>query len=124
MATLSSISPGSPRRGEIWLVSFDPTIGSEIRKTRPALVLSSDAVGRLPIKLVAPITDWKDHYAPNIWHVRIDPDSDNGLSKVSAVDALQLRGMDHKRFIRKLGQVSLETLEEIVFAVAAVIEYP
>jgi mRNA interferase MazF len=88
------------------------------------LVVSSDAVGRLPIKLVAPITDWKDHYSRNIWHVRIDPDPRNGLSKVSAVDALQLRGMDRTRFIRRWGQVSADTLEEIVLAIAAVIEYP
>ena len=113
-----------PKRGEVWLVSFDPTVGAEIKKSRPAAVLSSDAVGRLPIKLVAPITDWKDHYASNIWHVRIDPDPANGLSKASAVDALQLRGMDRQRFVGKLGQVSPITLEEIVLAVAAVIEYP
>ena len=62
------------------MVSFDPTVGAEIKKTRPAIVISSDAVGRLPIKLVAPLTDWKDYYAANIWHVRIDPDR--------AVDAL------------------------------------
>lgn len=117
-------NPSSPRRGEVWQVSFDPTIGAEIKKTRPAVVISSDAVGRLPIKLVAPITDWKDHYARNIWHICIKPDSTNGLSKVSAVDALQLRGMDERRFIRKLGQVSTDTLEEIVLAVGAVIEYP
>jgi mRNA interferase MazF len=112
-----------PRRGEIWLVSFDPTVGSEIKKTRPAIVISSDAVGRLPIKLVAPITDWKDHYAANIWHVRVAPDHTNGLAKVSTVDVLQLRGMDRQRFIRKLGQIADSTLEEIVLSVAAVIEY-
>src|SRR5205085_7771275 len=111
-----------PRRGEVWLVSFDPTVGAEIKKTRPAVVLSSDAVGRLPLKLVAPVTDWKDHYAANIWHVRIEPDSTNGLSKVSAIDALQLRGMDRQRFVRRLGQLSPAQLEEIVLAVAAVIE--
>ena len=99
-------------------------MGREIQKTRPAVVVSSDAVGRLPIKLVAPLTDWKDYFAPNIWHVRIDPDNYNGLAKVSAVDALQLRGMDRQRFIRKLGQVSSTTLEEIVLAIAAIVEYP
>ena len=119
-----STSLPAPKRGEIWRVSFDPTIGAEIQKTRPAVVISSDAVGRLPIKLVAPITDWKDYYAANIWHVRIDPNSANGLSKVSAVDALQLRGMDRRRFVRKLGQVSATQLEEIILAVAAVIDYP
>jgi mRNA interferase MazF len=121
---LSNPSFSSPKRGEIWLVNFDPTIGAEIKKTRPAVVISSDAVGRLPLKLVAPLTDWKDHYAPNLWHVRIDPDSSNGLTKPSAVDALQLRGMDHRRFVRRLGQVPAETLEEIALAIAAIIEYP
>jgi mRNA interferase MazF len=56
--------------------------------------------------------------------VRINPDNDNGLAKVSAVDALQLRGMDRQRFIKRLGKVSESTLEEIVLAVTAVIEYP
>jgi mRNA interferase MazF len=51
-----------PKWGEIWLVNFDPTIGTEIKKIRPAIVLSSDAVGKLPIKLAAPITDWKDYF--------------------------------------------------------------
>jgi mRNA interferase MazF len=64
-----------PKRGEIWLANFDPTVGSEIRKIRPAVVISSDAVGKLPVKLVAPITDWKDYFAQNLWHVRINPDS-------------------------------------------------
>lgn len=120
---MSNFSPSFPQRGQVWLVNFDPTVGAEIKKSRPAVVVSSDAVGRLPIKLVAPITDWKDHYARNIWHVRIDPDPKNGLTKASAVDTLQLRGMDHQRFIRELGQASSETMEEIVLAIAAVVEY-
>jgi len=66
-------------------------VGTEIQKTRPAVVVSSDAVGRLPIKLVSPLTDGKAYFAPNIWHVRIDPDPTNGLTKVSAVDTLQYR---------------------------------
>src|SRR2546422_4669282 len=111
-AILSSPNLPSPKRGEIWLVGFDPTIGSEIRKTRPAVVISSDAVGRLPIKLVAPITDWKGRFTSSLWHVRIDPDPLNGLTKSSAVDALQLRGMDHQRFVHKLGDVSPSQLEE------------
>jgi mRNA interferase MazF len=121
-AILSSPNPRSPKRGEIWLVGFDPTIGSEIRKTRPAIVISSDAVGRLPIKLVVPVTDWKDHYAANIWHVRIDPHPTNGLVKTSA-DVLQLRGVDRLRFVKKLGDVSPLILRQIVVAVTAIIEY-
>ena len=82
----------SINRGEIWRVSLDPTIGAEIRKTRPVVVVSSDAIGALPIKLVAPLTEWKDYLAQNIWQVKVAPDSTNGLTKVSAVDTLQLRG--------------------------------
>ena len=58
---MSSPRVSAPQRREIWLVNFDPTVGTEIQKTRPAVVVNSDAVGRLPIKLVAPITDWKEN---------------------------------------------------------------
>ncbi len=118
-----STNPPLPKRGEVWLVNFDPTLGAEIKKTRPAVVVSSDAIGKLPIKLIAPITDWKAYFNQNLWHVRIEPDSTNGLAKVSAVDTLQLRGVDIQRFIRKLGQVSETTMVEIAVAVAAVVEY-
>ncbi len=110
-------------RGEIWLVNLDPTIGAEIRKTRPVVVVSSDAIGALPIRLVAPITEWKDYFAGNIWHVRLEPDSTNGLTKTSSVDTLQLRGIDTQRFIRKLGKVSPSIMISIVTAAAALIEY-
>lgn len=51
---------------EIWKVDFNPTIGAEIQKQRPALVISADAIGVLPIKLVALITDWKPYFKSNI----------------------------------------------------------
>lgn len=110
-------------RGEIWSVNLDPTVGAEIRKTRPVVVVSSEAVGALPIKLVAPLTEWKDYLAQNVWHVKVVPDSVNGLTKISAVDALQLRGVDTQRFVQKLGSVSPPVMRAIVLAIAAVIEY-
>ncbi len=112
-----------PRRGEIWLVNFDPTVGAEIRKTRPAVIVSSDAVGRLPVKLIAPITDWKPHFSQSHWHVKIEPDKINNLKKVSAIDALQLRGMDIQRFVRRLGRVPSTTMEEIAATIAMIVEY-
>ena len=118
-----STNPGSPKRGEVWVVNFDPTIGAEIQKSRPAVVVSSDAVGRLPIKLIAPITDWKRSFVQNLWHVQIHPDGANGLTKVSAVDTLQLRGVDVRRFARNLGRVSAAAMQEIAAAIAAVVEY-
>lgn len=118
-----SINPDLPKRGEIWLVNFDPTVGAEIKKVRPAVVISSDSVGRLPIKLIAPITDWKTYFSSNFWHVKIEPNSINRLNKDSAIDTLQLRGVDLQRFIRKLGSVSEITMLEIVASIATVIEF-
>jgi mRNA interferase MazF len=113
----------APKRGEIWLVNFDPTIGAEIRKIRPAVIVSSDDIGKLLVKLIAPITDWKDRFNYNLWHIQLEPNNENGLRKPSAIDTLQLRGVDIQRCIRRLGNVSESTMREITIAVAAVIEY-
>ena len=110
------------KRGEIWLVNLDPTVGAEIRKIRPAVVISSDAIGVLPIKLVAPLTEWKEYLARNIWHIKIAPDSLNGLTKISAVDVLQLRGVDKLRFVRRVGSIKPEVMQSILIAIAAVTE--
>jgi mRNA interferase MazF len=120
--TLLSTSSQKPKRGEVWTVDFDPTKGAEIQKRRPAVVISSDAVGKLPLKLVAPVTNWNAAFEINLWHVRLDPTAQNGLSKASAADALQVRSVSLDRFITRLGRVTQQELEEIVQAVAAVIE--
>ena len=116
-------SSSGPARGEIWQVNFDPTIGAEIKKMRPAIVISSDAVGSLPIKLVAPVTTWEPSFAGKIWMVKISPDAGNGLTQDSAVDTLQVRCVDVRRFIRKRGFVSPIVMEDIAAAIAIVIEY-
>lgn len=112
-----------PARGEIWQVNFDPTIGAEIKKIRPAIVISSDAVGSLPIKLVAPVTTWDSTFAGKIWLVKVRPDASNGLTQDSAVDTLQIRCADVRRFVRKMGFVLPIVMEDIAAAVAIVVEY-
>jgi len=119
--SLSTSSP-KPKRGEIWTVDFDPTKGAEIQKQRPALVISSDAVGKLPLKLVVPITNWSPAFEGNIWHVHLYPTQQNGLSKESAADALQVRSVSLDRFMNCRGRVTQQELEEIVQALAAVVE--
>ena len=49
----------TPKRGEVWAVNFDPAVGAEIGKARPAVVIGVESIGRLPLQLVVPITDWK-----------------------------------------------------------------
>lgn len=113
----------NPKRGEICLVNLDPTIGSEIKKTRPVVVVNSDLIGKLPLKWVVPMTDWKSYFVSNIWHVYIEPTEENGLSKPSAADVLQLRSIDARRFVRRLGVLPSADLQEVVLAIAAIIEY-
>ncbi len=109
------------KRGEIWLVQLDPTVGAEIQKIRPVIVVNSDAIGVLPIRLVAPIMEWKDIFSNSIWHIRVDPNDINGLIKTSSVDTLQLRGIDTSRFIKKVGSVSKTVMDMIVEAIKEVI---
>ncbi|MFO7678507.1 MAG: type II toxin-antitoxin system PemK/MazF family toxin [Chloroflexota bacterium] len=108
-------------RGEIWLINLDPAVGSEIRKTRPAVIVNEDAIGILPLKVIVPITDWKERYAAAPWMVQLLPDSQNGLSKPSAADAFQVRSLSQQRFIRRLGSLSAEKMIVISEALAAVL---
>ena len=110
------------RRGEIWLIRLDPTLGAEIRKTRPAVIVSSDAAGALPLKVVVPLTDWKDRYQGVPWMVRIEPDAQNHLDKTSAADTFQIRSIDRGRFIRSLGVVAEPDMTAIAEALVAVLE--
>jgi mRNA interferase MazF len=112
-----------PKRGEIWLVSLDPSIGAEIQKTRPAIVLSSDYIGKLPLKLVVPITDWQPSFGTHLWHIQLEPSPTNGLRKTSAADVLQIRSVDTRRFVRKLGTIPEQDLGEMTAALVAVIEH-
>ena len=109
------------RRGEIWLINLDPTIGAEIRKSRPAIIVNDDAVGILPLKVVVPITDWKERYAVAPWMSKLNPDAENGLSKPAAADAFQVRSLSQERFVRRLGKLSPENLQTISQALAVVL---
>ena len=110
------------KRGEIWLVNLDPTIGSEIKKTRPAVIISSDLIGILPLKVIVPFTDWKDRYASAPWMVRIDPDDNNGLSKPSVADGLQVRSVSQQRLVKSLGMLTPLQVAQIVQAVVNVFQ--
>lgn len=110
-------------RGEVWKVDLDPTIGQEIKKTRPAVVVSSNSIGKLPLKIIVPITDWKPHYANYPWMVYLEPDRQNGLAKKSAADTFQVRSVDQARLVEKLGQLPAPVLEEITAGIAICVEY-
>jgi mRNA interferase MazF len=98
------------RRGEIWLVNLDPTIGAEIRKTRPCVILNDDAIGGLPLKIIAPLTDLKPRYRDVPWMLCLEPDSSNGLSKPSAIDLFQVRSLSESRLVHRIGAITTSEL--------------
>ena len=108
-------------RGEIWLINLDPTIGAEIKKSRPAVILNVDEVGVLPLRVVVPITAWKEHYSQAPWLVKIEPSAHNGLDKSSAADAFQVRSLSIERFSHCIGEVDSETLSGILEAIKIVL---
>lgn len=114
----------APRRGEIWLVDFDPALGAEIRKLRPALVISVDTIGRLPLRIVVPITDWKSQYVNYPWFVELPASPTNGLAKDSGADAFQVKSVSQTRFVRLLGRVTASQMDEVASAIALCVGTP
>ena len=111
------------KQGEIWQIALDPAIGAEMKKNRPALIINDDALGKLPLKIIAPITDWKDIYGNYPWMVRITPTNKNGLSKVSAVDCFQIRSVSVERLVTLIGFVEREIITGAQEAVITVIGF-
>lgn len=88
----------APRRFEVWLVALDPTLGREIRKTRPCLIVSPDEMNRhLDTHLVAPMTT-----RGRRWPTRVACLFDGREGEV-VLD--QIRTVDRRRLVRKLGDL-------------------
>ncbi len=99
-----------PHRGEIWLVKMDPSVGAEIRKTRPALVISNDANNQYARTItVLPITDIGQEVYP--YQVYL-PKETKGLIKESKVKCEQIATVDKSRFIKLLGNIDHTLLLE------------
>ena len=100
-------------RGEIYLVSFDPTLGHEIKKTRPALIIQNDIGNRYsPVTIVAAITSTVPLVAHPV-RVVIEPTNMNGLDTRSTILLDQIRTVDRQRLIKRLGEVDTDTLAKV-----------
>ncbi|HEY4234800.1 MAG TPA: type II toxin-antitoxin system PemK/MazF family toxin [Lacipirellulaceae bacterium] len=113
-----------PQRGEIWSVQFDPSVGAEMRKVRPAVVANLDAIGRLPLRIVVPLTDWQPSFGGLPWFVPIAASQQTGLIKDSGADAFQVKSLSENRFVRRIGNVSDGQMEQIASAIALCIGAP
>jgi mRNA interferase MazF len=92
-----------PARGEVWLINLDPTIGSEIQKTRPCLVISPPELNEhLPLALVAPLTSGS-RAAPFRVATRFE-------GKAGLLLLEQIRAVDTQRLVKKLGNIDAAAL--------------
>lgn len=112
-----------PRRGDIWLVQLDPTRGMEIRKTRPALVVSADVYTAMPLRIIVPITSWQPRFASWPYMIPIPQSPNNGLTRDSCANVLQVRSVALERLTKRLGTVTGDQLRLIVGGVALSIDY-
>jgi mRNA interferase MazF len=110
------------KQSEIWLIDLDPTKGAEIQKIRHAIIINDDILGKLPLKIVVPITDWKEKFNLAPWMVKIEPSDINGLNKISTADCFQVRSLSQERLIKKIGTIDSEILFEIKDALKKVFD--
>jgi mRNA interferase MazF len=104
-----------PSRGDVFLVELDPTRGSEIRKTRPCLIISPDELNHhLSTAIVAPMTTGKHPYPYRV-HTRF-------RGKHGHVVLDQLRTVDHERLRKHLGSVTPTTLRSVLQVLSELFE--
>ncbi len=94
---------GYPKKGEIYLVNFDPTIGHEAKEKRPALIISNNIHNQYsPLVTVAPLSSNINKVYP--FEVYVSKKS-TGLNENSKIMIIQLRSVDQKRLINKIGNI-------------------
>ena len=100
-----------PKRGDIWIVNLDPTIGAEIKKTRPALIISNDINNRYADTItLLPISDQGEKVYP--FEVAL-PAKSFGLTKESKVKCQQIRTVDKRRLVKWLGIIDTHVLQDV-----------
>ena len=100
-------------RGEVWEVNLNPTMGAEIKKIRPCVIVSRDALARLPLKIIVPLTEWDPRFQTAAWHIPVEATPQNGLSKKSSADTYQVRSISENRLIRRLGVLPAPVMDKI-----------
>jgi len=115
-----------PRRGEIWRVDFNPGRGSEQLGQRPALVLQSDAGNLNPRYPNTVVLAMSTKGKPIPFHIRIDPNPENGLREVTYVKCEQVLTIAKARLIGPvpLGRLSTGEMRKVEVAVKLSLALP
>jgi len=108
------------KHSEVWLVDFAPKVGQEIDKVRPAVIVNHDSMGALQLKVVVPITDAVRSIRD--WHIPINPSNNTGLSKKSVADCFQIKSISKERFVKRLGVLSTNQMEQVKLGLIKVLD--
>ena len=109
------------QKGQIVLVDLEPTIGAEMNKTRPCLIVSPDEMNDvLRTVQIAPITSVERELPTRVF---IKATRGSGLDKDSYVVLDQLKTIDKKRVMRSIGKISDDELEEVCDALCQMYAY-
>ncbi|WP_192843612.1 type II toxin-antitoxin system PemK/MazF family toxin [Leptolyngbya sp. NIES-2104] len=101
------------RLGSIWLIRFDPSIGSEIQKTRPGIIVSATAFNQRSRVTVLPITSTTPKAKMLPVMIAIAPSETNGLDVESYAVCIDPATFDKKRLVKRLGQIEIEQIQQI-----------
>ncbi len=110
------------RRGDVILANLDPTIGVEIKKTRPVIVLSNDSINQLSqLAVVVPLTKNVAHLSPS--HALI-PKGVARLSFASKAVTEQIKAVDKRRLVKRLGTLPPDLLAQVERALKNTLAFP
>ena len=102
------------KKGDVIELDFDPQVGAEVQKIRPAVVISNNSINRIvPLVTVVPLRSNLQLAIPGITPI-IQLTRSNGLSCDSFADMMQIKSMSIRRVKRKLGKLSDDDLAEII----------
>ncbi|EMQ6222651.1 type II toxin-antitoxin system PemK/MazF family toxin [Campylobacter jejuni] len=100
--------------GELWIADFEPQVGEEITKKRPALILSNNLFNsNQKLVFVVPLTTWQDKFYKGIWFLKIDKNATNNLNVDSAINCSQIKSFSKDRLIKKIGEVDEKIMKEV-----------
>ena len=111
------------RLGSLWLVRFDPTVGTEIRKTRPAVIISGTAFNQRSKVTVLPLTSVRPRNQKLLAVlVPVAPSSGNGLDAESFVICVEPMTFDKRRLVQYLGELQSEQIQRTKFILTRFLE--
>ena len=100
-----------PKRGEIYYVNFEPTIGVEIKKTRPALIIQND-IGNMYSQATIVVAITSSQREPHPYEVSLRA-GEGGISRDSLILLNQVRTIDKRRLQKRVGMIQSEKMEKV-----------